>query len=102
MRMTMRMRRIFCSTDTAGAYSRTNERRGIREEIRLFCRSTAPGTRSLYVPQKSVTPDGKLFSGDGGDEEMVAHAKDEKWIIFRSNMHGEVHTYMAEVARACS
>jgi oligogalacturonide lyase len=98
-------------------------------------------------------PDGKSFAGDGGDEEMVAHAKNGKWmylfrpkpipdvagisaanaehlidagtfdaerlvdmrkhdyrlepnlhftrdgkaIIFRSNMHGEVHTYMVEL-----
>ena len=104
----------------------------------------------------TISPDGKLFAGDGGDEEMVAHAKDgkwmylfhpqaipdvagisapergtphasghaqapngwstcskhdyrlepnviftrdAKWMIFRSNMHGDVHTYMVEVAR---
>ena len=102
-----------------------------------------------------VSPDGTFFAGDGGDEEMVAHAKDGKWIyvfhpqaipdvagisapnseslvhpgtlraerlvdlrnhdyrlepnvhftpdgkhlIFRSNMHGEVHTYMVEIAK---
>jgi hypothetical protein len=28
----------------------------------------------------NVAPDGKLFAGDGGDEDMVAHAKDGKWI----------------------
>jgi len=28
----------------------------------------------------NVSPDGKLFSGDGGDEHMVAHADDGKWI----------------------
>jgi oligogalacturonide lyase len=100
--------------------------------------------------------DGKQFAGDGGDEEMVAHAKDGKWLylftpqdipdvagisapnsadlvhpgtlrferlvdmkkhdyrlepniiftpdgrwlIFRSNMHGDVHTYMVELARS--
>lgn len=26
------------------------------------------------------SPDNKYFSGDGGDEEMVAHAKDGKWM----------------------
>ncbi len=32
----------------------------------------------------NVSPDGKLFAGDGGDDEMVAHAKDGKWIyLFR-------------------
>lgn len=104
----------------------------------------------------NVSPDGSLFVGDGGDDEMVAHAKDGKWIyllkpqripdvagiknpdsanlidpgffqserlvnlskhnyklepnvtftpdmkwvIFRSNMSGEVHTYAVEVAKA--
>jgi oligogalacturonide lyase len=27
------------------------------------------------------SPDGKLFAGDGGDSEMVAHAPDGKWIV---------------------
>ncbi len=104
----------------------------------------------------NVSPDGSLFVGDGGDAEMVAHAKDGKWIyllkpqlipdvagiknpesahlidtgffqserllnmakhdyrlepnvsftpdmkwvIFRSNMSGAVHTYAVEVAKA--
>ena len=35
----------------------------------------------------NVSPDGKLFAGDGGDEEMVANAKDGKWIyLFRPRM----------------
>ena len=100
-----------------------------------------------------VSPDGSFFAGDGGDEEMVAHAKDGKWlylfrpqaipdvagisapnsehlvhpgtlqseklvdmrnhdyrlepnihitpdlewIVFRSNMHGDIHTYMVQL-----
>ncbi len=104
----------------------------------------------------NVSRDGKLFAGDGGDEEMVARAKDGKWIylfrpegipdvagirnpdagnlidpgflraerlvnmsahdyrlepnvtftpdgkwiVFRSNMHGDIHTYAVEVAKA--
>jgi oligogalacturonide lyase len=28
----------------------------------------------------NVAPDGLLFAGDGGDEDMVAHAKDGKWM----------------------
>jgi oligogalacturonide lyase len=28
----------------------------------------------------NVSPDGKLFSSDGGDEKMVAHAADGKWM----------------------
>ncbi len=104
----------------------------------------------------NVSPDGKFFCGDGGDEEMVAHAKngkwiylfrperipdvagvknpnsesligtgrfdserlvnltkhnytlepnvsftpDMKWIVFRSNLSGAVHTYAVELAKA--
>ncbi len=103
----------------------------------------------------NVSPDGSLFCGDGGDEEMVAHAKegkwlrlfraeripdvagvknssadtlidtgvfrserlvnlakhdyrlepnasfspDLKWLVFRSNLHGVVHTYAVELAK---
>lgn len=120
------------------------------------------GTRHWYKVERDqwsvhfqVSPDGKSFAGDGGDEEMVAHAKDGKWIylfrpqaipdvagisapnsgslihagtlsaeklvdmrkhdyrlepnlhftldgkylVFRSNMHGEQHTYMVELAK---
>jgi oligogalacturonide lyase len=112
--------------------------------------------RDEWSVHYSVSPDGQFFAGDGGDAEMVARAKDGKWIyvfrprvipdvagisapdaghlvhpgtleserlvdmknhdyrlepnviftrdgkwiIFRSNMHGDVHTYMVEVARA--
>jgi oligogalacturonide lyase len=104
----------------------------------------------------NVSPDGRLFAGDGGDHEMVAHAKDgkwiylftpqripdvagiknpesanlidpgffqserlvnlskhdyrlepnvsftpdQKWIVFRSNMTGVVHTYAVEIAKS--
>jgi oligogalacturonide lyase len=51
----------------------------------------ATGRRTWYQLQRdewsvhfNVSPDGRLFAGDGGDEEMVAHAKDGKWIyLFR-------------------
>jgi oligogalacturonide lyase len=112
--------------------------------------------RDHWSVHYNIAPDGKLFAGDGGDQEMVAHAKDGKWlylfhpkaiadvagisapdaghlvhpgtleaerlvdmrrhdyrlepnvfftrdgrwIVFRSNMHGDVHTYMVEVAKA--
>jgi oligogalacturonide lyase len=114
--------------------------------------------RDHWSVHYNISPDGKLFAGDGGDAEMVAHARDGKWIylfrpkaipdvagisapnaadlvhpgtleaerlvdmrthdyrlepnvfftrdgkwvVFRSNMHGDVHTYMVEVARAGS
>lgn len=112
--------------------------------------------RDHWSVHYNVSPDGTLFAGDGGDEEMVAKAKDGKWlylfrpqrvrdvagisapdanelirpgtlqaerlvdmrahdyrlepnvmftpdgkwVVFRSNMHGDVHTYAVEVARA--
>jgi oligogalacturonide lyase len=112
--------------------------------------------RDNWSVHYNISPDGKFFAGDGGDEQMVAHAKDGKWlylfrpqaipdvagisapdaehlihpgtlraerlvnmknhdyrlepnitftrdgkwIIFRSNMHGDVHTYMVEVAKS--
>lgn len=35
----------------------------------------------------NVSPDGKLFSSDGGDEKMVAHAADGKWMyLFRPEL----------------
>lgn len=123
----------------------------------------ASGRRTWYHLQRNewsvhfnVSADGKLFCGDGGDPEMVAHAPDGKWIylfrprgipdvagikapnseslihsgvfeserlvnlsahdyrlepnvsftpdgkwiVFRSNLHGAVHTYAVEVAKA--
>lgn len=49
------------------------------------------GKRTWYHLQRNewsvhynVSPDGTLFAGDGGDNEMVAHAPDGKWIyLFR-------------------
>jgi oligogalacturonide lyase len=45
------------------------------------------GARTWYHLQRNewsvhfnVSPDGKLFCGDGGDEHMVAHAPDGKWL----------------------
>jgi oligogalacturonide lyase len=51
----------------------------------------ATGKRTWYHLQRNewsvhfnVSPDGKLFAGDGGDSEMVARAPDGKWIyLFR-------------------
>lgn len=113
-------------------------------------------SRDEWSVHFNISPDGRLFAGDGGDEEMVAHAKDGKWIylfrperipdvagvknpdsatlidtgrlkserlvnlakhnyllepnvsftpdvkwiVFRSNLHGVVHTYAVEIAKA--
>ncbi len=45
------------------------------------------GTRTWYHLQRdewsvhyNVSPDGKLFCGDGGDGQMVAHARNGKWL----------------------
>jgi oligogalacturonide lyase len=51
----------------------------------------ATGRRTWYALDRNewsvhfnVSPDGTLFAGDGGDNEMVAHAPDGKWIyLFR-------------------
>ena len=133
-----------------------------RGEVFWLAAATPDGKRRWYHVDRdqwsvhyNISPDGKQFAGDGGDEEMVAHARDGKWLylftpqsipdvagisapnaddlvhpgtlqaerlvdmkthdyrlepnsfftrdgkwlIFRSNMHGDVHTYMVEVAR---
>ncbi|HEU6448936.1 MAG TPA: oligogalacturonate lyase family protein [Verrucomicrobiae bacterium] len=54
----------------------------------------ATGKRTWYHLQRNewgvhfnVSPDGKLFSSDGGDEHMVAHAPDGKWLyLFRPEL----------------
>ena len=114
--------------------------------------------RDQWSVHFNVAPDGSFFAGDGGDEEMVAKAKDGKWlylfrperikdvaglaapdaehlirpgtlrserlvdlrkhdyrlepnliftpdgkwIVFRSNMHGDAHTYMVEIRKTGS
>lgn len=52
------------------------------------------GERTWYHLQRNewsihfnVSPDGKLFAGDGGDEGQVAHAPDGRWIyLFRPEL----------------
>lgn len=131
-----------------------------RGEVFWLANVTRAGSRTWYKVERDqwsvhfqVAPDGRTFAGDGGDEDMVAHATDGKWlyrftprgipdvagisapnaahlvhpgtliaeklvdlrqhdyrlepnlhftpdgkhIVFRSNMHGEVHTYMVEL-----
>jgi oligogalacturonide lyase len=133
-----------------------------RGEVFWLASASPEGRRTWYKVERDqwsvhfqISPDGRFFAGDGGDEEMVAHARDGKWIylfqpqpipdvagisapdsealihpgtlravrlvdmrkhdyrlepnvhftpdgrhlIFRSNMHGEVHTYMVAVSK---
>jgi oligogalacturonide lyase len=54
----------------------------------------ATGRRTWYHLQRNewsvhfnVAPGGQLFSGDGGDDKMVAHAPDGKWLyLFRPEL----------------
>ena len=58
----------------------------------------ATGKRTCYHLQRdewsvhfNVSRDGTMFGGDGGDSEMVAHAKDGKWIyLFRPQLIPDV------------
>ena len=57
------------------------------EDFWVAGHDVASGTRTWYHLQRdewsvhfNVSPDGTLFSGDGGDEHMVAHADNGKWI----------------------
>jgi oligogalacturonide lyase len=134
-----------------------------RGEVFWLASLKPDGSRHWYKVERDhwsvhfqISPDGQFFGGDGGDEEMVAHAKDGKWIylfrpkpipdvagisapnsaslihagtlaaekivdmrqhdyrlepnlhftpdgkhlIFRSNLHGAVHTYLVELTKA--
>ena len=61
------------------------------EDFWLAGYELATGDRAWYHLQRdewsvhfNVSADGKLIAGDGGDNEMVAHAQDGKWIyLFR-------------------
>jgi oligogalacturonide lyase len=54
----------------------------------------ATGARTWYHLQRdewsvhfNVSPDNELFSGDGGDDKMVAHAENGKWLyLFRPEL----------------
>lgn len=63
------------------------------EDFWLAGYEIATGKRTWYHMQRNdwsvhfnVSRDGKLFAGDGGDEEMVAHAPDGKWIYLFTPM----------------
>lgn len=57
------------------------------EDFWVAGRNLETGARTWYHLDRdqwsvhyNVSPDGSLFVGDGGDDEMVAHAKNGKWI----------------------
>jgi oligogalacturonide lyase len=96
-----------------------------------------PVAREHWSVHFNVSPDGKLFAGDGGGprsvaapgngqwiylfrpkgtaleaerlvdlarhdyqlEPNVSFTPDQKWIVFRSNMHGPTHVYAVEVEK---
>lgn len=99
-------------------------------------RTRYPIPRQEWSVHFNISPDGRLFAGDGGGPQSVAapgngqwiylfkpnadgkliatrlvdlsrhdyrlepnatFTPDQKWIVFRSNMHGETHTYAVEV-----
>ncbi|MGH8024989.1 MAG: oligogalacturonate lyase family protein, partial [Limisphaerales bacterium] len=43
--------------------------------------------RDEWSVHYNISPDGKMFCGDGGDDRMVAHATNGKWLyLFRPEM----------------
>ena len=79
----------FFSADGADIWYDLQTPRG--QDFWLASFKVATGKRTWYHLQRNewsvhfnVSPDGKLFAGDGGDSEMVARAPDGKWIyLFR-------------------
>lgn len=57
--------------------------------------------RSQWSVHYHSSPDDKLFCGDGGDDTMVAHAKDAKWLyLFRPKEISDVAGLTADDAEA--
>ena len=79
----------FFSSDGANIWYDLQTPRGV--DFWLAGYGLATGKRTWYHLDRNewsvhfnVSPDGKLFAGDGGDSEMVARAPDGKWIyLFR-------------------
>jgi oligogalacturonide lyase len=108
-------------------------------EIASGKRTRYPIAREEWSVHFNISPDGKLFAGDGGGPRSVAapgngqwiylftpaadgklkserlvdlskhdyqlepnvtFTPDQKWIVFRSNMHGSTHTYAVAIAPA--
>ena len=61
---------------------------------------SAPDAKSLIKP--AVLKAERLVNMENHDyrlEPNVTFTPDNKWVVFRSNMHGPVHVYAVEVAK---
>jgi hypothetical protein len=81
---------------------------------RILRLSGDDGGSSLYFHQNTYTPKGDklvfdtragiaavdLSNHDYGLEPNVTITPDNKWVVFRSNMHGRTHVYAVEIARS--
>ncbi len=71
------------------------------EAIKDVAGISAPNAAELVRPGRLRAE--RLVDMRGNDyrlEPNVIFTPDGKWVIFRSNMHGEAHTYMVAVAKA--
>jgi oligogalacturonide lyase len=63
-------------------------------------RSVKVGGEDVQVPQLAVEKLVDLSKHDYRLEPNVSITPDNKWVIFRSNMHGATHVYAVEVAKS--
>jgi oligogalacturonide lyase len=61
--------------------------------------TTSVGGEAVKVGKLAVTKLVDLSKHDYGLEPNVTITPDNKWVVFRSNMHGATHVYAVEVAR---
>ena len=57
-----------------------------------------PGKRGTLTRERLVNMSRQDYHGEDG-EPNVSITPDNKWVVFRSNMHGPVHVYAAEISR---
>jgi oligogalacturonide lyase len=94
------------SVANRSAENRPLDKPGNGQWIYLFTPSTEP-LETITVADDQVKV-GKfraerlvdLSKHDYGLEPNVTFTPDNKWIVFRSNMHGETHTYAVEIAKS--
>jgi oligogalacturonide lyase len=56
-----------------------------------------PGKHGTLTRERLVNMSRQDYHGEDG-EPNVSITPDKKWVVFRSNMHGPVHVYAAEIA----